>query len=160
MTGPGEYVPDVTEGITRIEDLPPPRIEQRSRNFPARRCPRCLRRAGRYAVASHTLHDLGDPRSDCPIALTAGVSPSYWANASMRVWSCSGPNRPTSSLTYKMSFRGMPASFSPTAAGGLGCTTALLSPAPSFASPFLAAAPCAAGFLPLLPLPAFFLLRM
>ncbi len=34
MTGPGEYVPDVTEGITRVEDLPKPRIERRSRNWP------------------------------------------------------------------------------------------------------------------------------
>ena len=31
MTGPGEYVPDVTEGITRVEDLPKPRIERRKR---------------------------------------------------------------------------------------------------------------------------------
>ena len=51
MTGPGEYVPDITEGITRVEDLPPPRIERRSRNWPARPCPRCRHRAGRYAVA-------------------------------------------------------------------------------------------------------------
>ena len=50
MTGPGEYVPDVTEGITRVEDLPKPRLERRSRNWPARACPRCGRRAGRYAV--------------------------------------------------------------------------------------------------------------
>ena len=25
MSGPGVYVPDVTEGITRVEDLPQPR---------------------------------------------------------------------------------------------------------------------------------------
>ena len=74
MSGPGEYVPDVTEGITRVEDLPNPRIEQRSRNSLARRCPRCGRRAGRYAVASRTLHDLGDPRSDCPLDLVVPSS--------------------------------------------------------------------------------------
>ena len=74
MPGPGEYVPDVTEGITRVEDLPRPRIERRSRNYPARRCPRCGRRAGRYAVASRTLHDLGDPRSDHPVDLVATYS--------------------------------------------------------------------------------------
>ena len=33
MLGPGEYVPDVTEGITSVEDLPKPRIELRSRNY-------------------------------------------------------------------------------------------------------------------------------
>ena len=27
MSGPGVYVPDVTEGITRVEDLPQPRIK-------------------------------------------------------------------------------------------------------------------------------------
>jgi hypothetical protein len=32
MSGPGEYVPDVTEGITRLEDLPKSRTARRSRN--------------------------------------------------------------------------------------------------------------------------------
>ena len=73
MLGPGEYVPDITEGITRVEDLPTPRLERRSRNYPARRC-RCGRRAGRYAVASRTLHDLGDPRSDRPVDLVVSYS--------------------------------------------------------------------------------------
>ena len=41
MSGPGVYVPDVTEGITRVEDLPQPRIKLRSRNFSCRRCPFC-----------------------------------------------------------------------------------------------------------------------
>ena len=74
MFGPGEYVPDVTEGITRVEDLPKPRIEGRSRNYPARRCRRCGHRAGRYAVASRTLHDLGDPRSGCPVDVVVTYS--------------------------------------------------------------------------------------
>jgi hypothetical protein len=74
MSGPGEYVADVTEGITRVEDLPKPRIERRSRNYPARRCRGCGRRAGRYAVASRTLHDLGDPRWDCPVDLVVTYS--------------------------------------------------------------------------------------
>ena len=74
MLGPGEYVPDVTEGITRVEDLPKPRIEHRSRNYPARRCPRCGDRAGRYAVTSRSLHDLGDPRSGHPRDLVISYS--------------------------------------------------------------------------------------
>jgi transposase len=74
MPGPGEYVPDVTEGITRVEDLPEPHIERRSRNYPARRCRRCGRRAARYAVASRTLHDLGDPRSGRPVDLAIRYS--------------------------------------------------------------------------------------
>ena len=74
MPGPGEYIPDVTEGITRVDDLPLPRIERRSRNYPARRCRRCGSRAGRYAVASRTLHDLGDPRSGHPVDLVVTYS--------------------------------------------------------------------------------------
>src|SRR4051794_15171111 len=41
---------------------------------PARRCRGCGRRAGRYAVASRTLHDLGDPRWDCPVDLVVTYS--------------------------------------------------------------------------------------
>ena len=74
MIGPGEYVPDVTEGITSVEDLPKPRVEQRSRNYKARRCLRCGQRAGRYAVASRTLHDLGDLRAGCPVDLLVTFS--------------------------------------------------------------------------------------
>ena len=33
MAGPGEYVADGTEGITRVEDLPKPKVAPRSRNF-------------------------------------------------------------------------------------------------------------------------------
>ncbi len=61
MSGPGVYVPDVTEGITRVEDLPQPRSKLRSRNFSCRRCPFCGGRGGRWGVASRTVHDLGDP---------------------------------------------------------------------------------------------------
>ncbi len=38
---PGEYRPDSTEGITRIEDLPQPKVQRCSRNFLRRPCPRC-----------------------------------------------------------------------------------------------------------------------
>ena len=74
MSGPGEYVPDITEGITRVEDLPKPRSKRSSRNWPARRCPRCRHRAGRYAVGSRTLHDLGDARADRPVDLVVTFS--------------------------------------------------------------------------------------
>src|SRR5215218_8198643 len=47
MSGPGGYVPDATEGITRVEDLPRPRLERRSRLRSARPCPRCGPRAER-----------------------------------------------------------------------------------------------------------------
>ncbi len=41
MAGPGEYVADGTEGITRVEDLPKPKVTARSRNFSRRFCPKC-----------------------------------------------------------------------------------------------------------------------
>ena len=74
MSGPGEYVSDTTEGITRVEDLPRPRIERRNRNRAACPCPRCGNRAGRYAVGSRTLHDLGDARADRPVDLAVTFS--------------------------------------------------------------------------------------
>jgi hypothetical protein len=74
MLGPGEYVPDITEGITRVEDLPKARVERRSRNYKARRCPGCGFRAGRYSVARRTLHDLGDVRLGHPIDLVVTFS--------------------------------------------------------------------------------------
>jgi hypothetical protein len=74
MSGPGEYVPDPTEGITRVEDLPQPRLEHRSRNYRARRCPRCGQRAGRYARDQRTLHDLGDTRAGRPVDLVVTFS--------------------------------------------------------------------------------------
>jgi hypothetical protein len=60
MPGPGEYVPDVTEGITRVEDLPKPKIVRRSRSYLRRKCPHCGHSAYRDHVFTRTLHDLGD----------------------------------------------------------------------------------------------------
>jgi hypothetical protein len=66
MAGAGQYVPDVTEGITRVEDLPEPQIVKRSRNYRRRTCTTCGRSAHRLRTAERTLHDLGDPLSDRP----------------------------------------------------------------------------------------------
>ena len=74
MLGPGDYVPDATEGITRVEDLPTPRVEQRSRNWRARACPKCGHRARRYGMGVRTLHDLGDVRTDQPVDLLVRFS--------------------------------------------------------------------------------------
>jgi predicted RNA-binding Zn-ribbon protein involved in translation (DUF1610 family) len=71
---PGEYIPDPTEGITRVEDLPPPQIHRRTRNVHSRRCPRCGHAAGRYTTDTRTLHDLGDPGTGRPIDLIVAFS--------------------------------------------------------------------------------------
>jgi transposase len=75
MDGPGEYVTDVTQGVTRVEDLPPPRVERRSRNFARRRCPRCgAPGAGRRRTRDRVLHDVGDPRTGRPVDLRVTYS--------------------------------------------------------------------------------------
>jgi len=74
MIGPGEYVPDVTEGIDSIDELPQPKVVQRSRNYPNRPCPRCGKRAGRCGRARRTLHDLGDVLAGRPIDLVVSYS--------------------------------------------------------------------------------------
>jgi hypothetical protein len=45
--------------MERIEDLPKPRIELRSRSYRRRACHRCGRSASRDRVFQRTLHDLG-----------------------------------------------------------------------------------------------------
>lgn len=67
MDGPGEYLTDVTEGVTRVEDLPPPRVERRSRNYRRRRCPACGRGSGRRHVYTRVLRDVGDVRAGRPL---------------------------------------------------------------------------------------------
>ena len=60
MSGPGEYLPDPTEGITRPEDLPQPKVVKRSRNYKHYSCPRCQHRCWRNKVVTRILHDVGD----------------------------------------------------------------------------------------------------
>jgi len=74
MDGPGEYVPDVTEGVTRVEDLPQPKVKRRSRNDKRRRCPHCGYVAYRDKVCMRTLHDLGDPAGNRPVDLEVTYS--------------------------------------------------------------------------------------
>ena len=66
MFGPGEYVADQTEGITRVEDLPKPKLVRRSRNYKRRPCPLCQHSAYRLRTVTRTLHDLGDSLSGRP----------------------------------------------------------------------------------------------
>lgn len=70
---PGEYVPDSTEGGTRVEDLPKPLVCKRSRNY-RRPCPRCHRSCYRDALGRRTLHDRGCPLRDRPRVLQLAYS--------------------------------------------------------------------------------------
>ena len=66
MAGPGEYLPDSTEGITRLEDLPTPKVVPRSRSFRHRPCPRCASSGYRDRTRLRVLHDVGDLVSGRP----------------------------------------------------------------------------------------------
>jgi len=66
VPGPGEYLADVTEGITRVEDLPAAKIIPRSRNAKRARCPRCGQWAYRLRSLARRLHDVGDLVSGRP----------------------------------------------------------------------------------------------
>ncbi len=61
MPAPGEYVADETQGLTRVEDLPKPKLIRRSRNYKRRPCPLCEHSAYRLRTVKRTLHDMGDP---------------------------------------------------------------------------------------------------
>src|SRR4051794_2983041 len=63
---PEQYVPDCTEGITRVEDLPAALVEHRSRNYRRRACPRCSRGCYRDNFGRRVLHDLGSLLKDRP----------------------------------------------------------------------------------------------
>lgn len=60
MSGPGQYLSDATEGITRPEDLPAAKIVQRSRQYKYQPCPRCGERCLRVRRFTRILHDVGD----------------------------------------------------------------------------------------------------
>jgi hypothetical protein len=62
--GPGEYIPDTA--ITRIEDLPKPKIIKESRVEAYQPCPRCHQPAARHHVFTRSLHDVGDLVSGRP----------------------------------------------------------------------------------------------
>lgn len=77
MAGPGEYVADSTEGITRVEDLPRPKITTRSRNFSRRRCSDCGHSCYRKRTIERTLHDVGDLVSGRPRKILLTCSQHY-----------------------------------------------------------------------------------
>jgi hypothetical protein len=75
--GPGEYRPDPTEGIERVEDLPKPRLVQQSRNYRHRLCPRCGHAAYRNRTFQRRLHDVGDLVSGRPREIMLTYSQHY-----------------------------------------------------------------------------------
>ena len=79
MFGPGAYVPDPTEGMVDIKDLPRPHLVAYSRNHDPTPCPRCNPLASRHKSGQRTLHDLGDLSTGCPVDLLVTYSSHYCA---------------------------------------------------------------------------------
>jgi uncharacterized C2H2 Zn-finger protein len=59
VSGPGQYVPDPTAGITDPIDLPRAKIVRRSRNFKHLLCPQCGKSCFRNRTCTRMLHDVG-----------------------------------------------------------------------------------------------------
>jgi len=77
MYGPGEYVPDPTEGMVDVKDLPAPILVPYDRNHDHTPCPRCGHRASRHKAGQRTVHDLGDLYTGCPVDLVVTYSSHY-----------------------------------------------------------------------------------
>jgi len=77
MFGPGEYVPDPTEGIVDIKDLPRPQRVAYNRHHDHTPCPRWSHLASRHTSGQRTLHDLGDVSTGCPVDLLVTYSSPY-----------------------------------------------------------------------------------
>ena len=75
MAGPGDYVADLSEGVSRAEDLPPPRGERRSRDYRRRRCP--------FAAARLTATE---PRCESCTTLAMPAETGRWT------FTCDTPN--------------------------------------------------------------------
>src|SRR6266566_2531835 len=95
MYGPGRYVPDPTEGIPTVKDLPAPPLVAYHRDHTQTAGPRCSQLASRHTSGQRLWHDVGDwctghpldllvtsasPSCDrctkhCTIALSAGAPP-------------------------------------------------------------------------------------
>src|SRR5712691_9555165 len=69
MFGPGRYVPDPTEGMIDVKDLPAPPLGLYCRNHQQTPCPRCGQLASRHKADQRLLHDLGDVSTGRPVDL-------------------------------------------------------------------------------------------
>jgi hypothetical protein len=78
MFGPGEEIPDPTEGIVDVNDFPAPTMVAYDRNHDHTPCPRCGHLAYRHQSGQRTLHALGDLSTGCPVdLLVTSSSHSY-----------------------------------------------------------------------------------
>jgi DNA-binding CsgD family transcriptional regulator len=77
MFGPGQDVPDPTEGIIDVQNLPAPQIVAYERNHEHTPCLRCGHICYRHKWGERTLHDLGDLSTGHPVDLLVTYSSHY-----------------------------------------------------------------------------------
>ena len=77
MSGPGQYIPDPTEGIINPNDLPKPTFKKRSCTRKKSRCPNCKHPSTRHALRNRQLHDLGNPSTGRPVETILHYSKHY-----------------------------------------------------------------------------------
>ena len=77
MPGPGEYLPDPTEGVTRPEELPKAEVAEKRRDYSKRPCPWCGHAAYRDKRVVRRLHDLGDMVTGRPREIHLVISQHY-----------------------------------------------------------------------------------
>ena len=70
-------MPDPTEGMTDVKDLPPSKIVLLDYNYERAPCPTCGHQSYRHTHGPRTLHDLGDLDSGRPIDLLVTYSHHY-----------------------------------------------------------------------------------
>ena len=69
MCGPGRYVPDPTEGMSDVKDLPAPQRGLYGRHHQHTPCPRWGQLASRPNAAQRLWHDRGEVATGRPVAL-------------------------------------------------------------------------------------------
>ncbi|ETW92365.1 MAG: hypothetical protein ETSY1_43955 [Candidatus Entotheonella factor] len=67
-------MPDPTEGITDVNDLPAPQVVAYNRDHQQTPCPRCEQPASRHKSGKRTLHDLGNLDTGHPVDLLVAYS--------------------------------------------------------------------------------------
>jgi transposase len=74
MYGSGEHAPNIKQRITRVEDLPKPKIKKLSRNYKKCKCPFCGHLSYRDNTFTRKLHDIGDIKANRPRDLLVSYS--------------------------------------------------------------------------------------
>lgn len=74
MPGPGDYLPDSSEGIDNLDDLPQPIVKKRSKIQAKCPCPHCSYNCRKHRTAKRRLRHLGNRSKGRPVILELSYS--------------------------------------------------------------------------------------